>query len=138
MPMCRFGLLLIFALNSVVSAGELPSAIQAKFAVLLSRLSGNNAKIACSDSKLAAEIKTAGGELDEGSKAAYALSVDEAKKYRAAGKLVICPKVEWLPEGGSIAVVEEGGKPQVYIHMGNVTASGATLSDSILKIGKKI
>ena len=40
--------------------------------------------------------------------------------------------------GGSIAVVEEGGKPQIYLHMGNLAASGVTLSDAVLKIGKRL
>jgi hypothetical protein len=52
------------------------------------------------------------------------------------GKLIICPKLEWLPKGGSIAIVEEGGKPAIYLHMQNIGASGVTLSDAVLKIGK--
>jgi len=62
----------------------------------------------------------------------------EAASHKAAGTFVICSKLDDLPKGGSIAIVEEGGKPQIYLHTGHISASGVTLSDSLLKIGKRL
>ena len=39
--------------------------------------------------------------------------------------------------GGCIAIIEEGGKPAIYLHMQNINASGVALSEAILKIGKQ-
>ena len=84
------------------------------------------------------ELGKVGVSAEASSKIAWAASEGEVRSLKAAGKLVLCGKLDWLPVGGSIAIVEEGGKPQVYLHMGNIAASGVALSDNILKIGKKL
>jgi len=121
-----------------MSAGELPAEVQAKFIKILASSAGSAGKVACKDGGLAAELGKVGVAADAGSKVAWASSEGEVKALKGAGKLVICGKLEWLPAGGAIAIVEEGGKPQIYLHMGNIAASGVTLSDAVLKIGKKL
>ena len=51
---------------------------------------------------------------------------------------MIVPRLAWLKHGGggAIAIVEEGGKPQIYINASNVKASGMALSDTIIKMSK--
>jgi hypothetical protein len=121
-----------------LSAGDLPAETQAKFIKILASSAGSAGKVACSNAGLQAELTKAGIANDGGAKVAWASSEGEVKALKGAGKLVICGKLEWLPAGGAIAIVEEGGKPQIYLHMGNISASGVTLSDAVLKIGKKL
>ena len=118
-----------------ISAGELPAPIQAKFIRILASSAGSAGKVNCANAGLAEELGKVGVNADTGSKVAWASTEGEVKSLKAAGKLVICPKLEWLPAGGAIAIVEEAGKPQIYLHIGHITDSGLTISDSVLKIG---
>ena len=118
--------------------GDLPPDVQAKFIKILASSAGSAGKVACRDSSVEAELNKAGIAQDPGSKVAWAASEREVKALKAAGKMVICGHLEWLPVGGAIAIVEEGGKPQIYLHMGNIAGSGVSLSDAVLKIGKKL
>jgi hypothetical protein len=128
------------ALVSGVSmlAGDLTPDIQAKFVKILATSAGSPGKVDCSNAGLNAELGKVGMAHDPGSRVAWASSEGEVKSLKAAGKLVLCGKLEWLAAGGSIAVVEENGKPQIYLHMGNISASKVVLSDAVLKIGKKL
>ena len=118
--------------------GDLPVPLQAKFIRILASSAGSAGKENCGNAALVDELGKVGVSPDPGSKVAWASTEAEVKGLKAAGKLVICPKVEWLPSGGSVAIVEEAGKPQIYLHIGHITESGVTLADSVLKIGKKI
>jgi len=129
--------ILTFAFQGL-SAGELPAPIQAKFIRILASSAGSAGKVYCTNAGLAKELDKVGVTADTGSKVAWASTEGEVKSFKAAGKLVICPKQEWLPVGGAIAIVEEGGKPQIYLHIGHITDSGLTISDSVLRIGKKL
>ena len=121
-----------------VLGGDLPPEIQAKFIKILASSAGSAGKVACKDGGVMAELAKLGFANDPGSKVAWGSSEGEVKAFKGGGKLVICGKLEWLPAGGAIAIVEEGGKPQIYLHMGNIAGSGVTLSDAVLKIGKKL
>ena len=123
---------------SGLSAGDLPGEVQAKFIKILASSAGSAGKVACANGALVGELTKVGVAADGGAKVAWASSEAEVKSLKGAGKLVICGKLEWLPAGGAIAIVEEGGKPQIYLHMGHIAASGVTLSDAVLKIGKKL
>lgn len=125
-----------FAAASLL-AGDLPADVQAKFIKILASSANAGGKVACKDSAVAAELGKIGINTDPESKVAWAGSEGEVASLKSS-KLVICGKLEWLPKGGAIAVVEEGGKPQIYLHMGNIAASGVTLSDAVLKIGKRL
>jgi hypothetical protein len=111
--------------------------MQAKFIQILTNSAGSPGKVACKDPALTAALGGVGVTPDPACKVAWAASLDEVKSLKAAGKLVICGKTDWLKEGGSIALVEEGGKPQLYLQMSNIAASGVTLGEGVLKIGKK-
>jgi hypothetical protein len=118
--------------------GELPAEVQAKFIKILCASAGSAGKVACREAGLAAELTKVGLTVDPSSKVIWAASDSEARAGKSMGKLVICGHTESLPLGGAIAIVEEGGKPQIYLHMGNIAASGITLSDAVLKIGRKL
>jgi hypothetical protein len=128
---------LAFAITGL-SGGDLPAETQAKFIKILASSAGSAGKVMCSNAALAGELGKVGVSPDAGSKVAWASTEAEVKALKGAGKLVLCGRLEWLPAGGAIAVVEEGGKPQIYLHMGNIAASGVTMSDAVLKIGKKL
>jgi hypothetical protein len=121
-----------------LGAGELPPELQAKFVKILANNAGSAGKVACKNATLAAKLGEIQVAVDPGAKVAWASSEAEVAALKGAGKMVICGSLEWLPKGGSIAVVEEGGKPQIYLHMGNIAASGVTLGDAVLKIGKRL
>lgn len=128
---------LVMGAASFAAAGELPAELQAKFIKIICSNAGSAGKIAVKDAAIAGALSGMGVANDGGAKVAYAGTEADVAAFKSQGKMVICPKLEWLPKGGSIAVVEEGGKPAIYLHMQNISASGVTLSDAVLKIGKK-
>ena len=136
-PLFRAAVLCAFAFSGL-RAEELPPEVQAKFVKILASNAGSPGKIDCKNTGLMDELKKLGLTLDPGSKVAWASNDPEATALKGAGKLVICGKVASLAAGGAIAIVKEGEKPQIYLHMGNIAASGVTLSDAVLKIGKKL
>ena len=132
-------LLLIIAMLFIVPAFALPPDVNAKFVKILAASAQSSGVVACKDAAVAAELEKLGVRIDASAKVAWAASAGEVKALKAAGgKLVICGDLNQLPLGGSIAIVEEGGKPAIYLHMGNIGASGATLSDAVFKIGKRL
>jgi hypothetical protein len=131
------GLSIACSCSALLSAGDLPQDIQAKFIRIIARQPGLNGQVACADADMAKAIAAAGSAVEAGAKLVYAGSEAEVKSARAAGKLVVCGRTEWLPAGAGIALVEENGKPSIYLHLGNIGASGVTLTDVILKLGKR-
>lgn len=134
------GSLLLGAAATAISlvGGELPPEYQAKFIKIIANSSGLNGIVACKDSSMAGAVTGAGCKVEPSGRVAYGRTEAEVKALKAAGKLVICPKLELLQAGGAIAIVEENGHPAIYLNLGNIAASGVTLSDAILKIGKKL
>lgn len=130
--------MILLMATASLSSGELPTDIKAKFLKILCSSANSGGKVASKDAEINTLLITMGMSIDSAAKVAWATSEGDVTAYKGAGKLVITPKLEWLPAGGSVAIVEEGGKPQIYLHMGNIAASGLNLSDSILKIGKRL
>ena len=128
--------LIVLAAFGPLTAGDLPPAVQAKFLGIISRSANCGGKVDCHfDPTLS---KGLGADNDPSSKVAWGTNEAQVKALKAEGKLVICPSLDLLPKGGSIAIVEEDNKPQIYLHLKNITLSGVTVSDAILKIGKKL
>jgi len=124
--------LLVATLATFAFGGDLPVPLQAKFVKLIAGTAG----IRCGSAEMAEQIKAAGGSVNPGSKIAYASN--EAEIASLKGNLIIVPKLEWLPKGGCLAIVEEAGKPAIYIHLGNYEKCGVTVPDAIVKIGKRL
>jgi hypothetical protein len=125
--------LLVMGLN----AQDLAPETQAKFLKILLSSTGQFG-FACADPGFKSKLEANGIAVSPGFKMAWAESEAEVKSLKASGKLVIVPKVAWLKLGGGIAIVEEQGKPQIYLSASNVKASGMTLSDTIVKMAKKV
>lgn len=119
---------------SAPAVADLPPELQAKFIKIICSNAGSAGKVCVKDGAMTGKLGEVGVAADAASKVAYAGSEADLAAYK--GKLIICPKLEWLPKGGAIAIVEEGGKPAIYLHMQNIGASGVTLSDAVMKIGK--
>ena len=130
----RIALATIFALG--LQGQDLSPATEAKFLKILLASTGQFG-FSCSDPAFKTTLEASGLAVAPGFKMAWAASEAEVKTLKASGKLVIVPKVAWLKLGGSIALVEEAGKPQIYINPANIKASGMTLSDTIVKMAKK-
>lgn len=118
-------------ISSVLMSGELPLGLQMKFVKIIT----SNAAIACKSVVVYDELRNSGIPLDNSSKFAYATT--SAEVMSMSGKLIIVPNLELLSKGASIALVEEGGKPQIYLHVANITSSGGKIPDMIYKIGKR-
>ena len=114
-----------------------PVETQAKFIKVLLSSSGQFG-FACNDDNLKKKLEELGVSVGPGFKYAWGSSEPEVRALKAQGRFIICPNVDWLKSGGRIAIVEEGGKPQLYLHTANTKASGVTLTDAIMKIAKKI
>jgi hypothetical protein len=119
-----------------LQAQDLSAETEAKFLKILLSSTGQFG-FACSDPAFKAKLEAAGIAVAPGFKMAWAASEGEVKALKAAGKLVIVPVLGWLKAGGSLALVSEAGKPQIYLNPANVKASGMTLSDTIVKLAKK-
>jgi len=131
------GLLLLLLGDLVpLRAGDLPPEFQARFIKILIKSANLPAKIACTDAALLPELQKGGIEVNADVQIAWANNAADVKKYKGMGKLVICSQVALLAQGGAIAVVEEGGKPSIYLHKANLDASKVAMNDSIYKIGK--
>ena len=128
-----------FALVSTLGmhAQTAPLEIQAKFVKILLSSAGQFG-FACNDPSLKAKLESMGVSVGPGFKYAWGSSEAEVRALKAQDRFIICPTVDWLKSGGCIAIVEEGGKPTLYIHVANTKASGVTVSDAISRIAKKI
>ena len=128
-----------FALVSTLGmhAQTAPLEIQAKFVKILLSSAGQFG-FACNDANLKAKLEAMGVSVGPGFKYAWGSSEAEVRALKAQDRFIICPTVDWLKSGGCIAIVEEGGKPTLYIHVANTKASGVTVSDAISRIAKKI
>jgi hypothetical protein len=131
---CRTVLACLLAIG--LQAQDLSPETEAKFLKILLSSTGQFG-FACSDPAFKAKLEAAGIAVAPGFKMAWAASEGEAKTLKAAGKLVIVPVLGWLKAGGALAIVSEGGKPQVYMNPANIKATGMTLSDTIVKLAKK-
>lgn len=132
----RAHLFLALFMGFSLFSGDLPPEFQGRFVKILVKSANLPAKIACTDAALIPELQKGGLEIAADAQIAWANNAADVKKYKGMGKLVICSSVELLSAGGAIAVIEEGGKPSIYVHKANLQASGVTMSDSIFKIAK--
>jgi hypothetical protein len=126
---------LVFTLG--MNAQSAPLDTQAKFLKVLLSSSGQFG-FACNDEALKKKLEELGVSVGPGFKFAWGSSEPEVRALKAQGRFIICPNVAWLNSGACMAIVEEGGKPQLYLHTANAKASGVTISDAIAKIAKKL
>lgn len=100
----------------------------------IAKLAGTPGKVATSNSTVKAELKKLGIQIDESATLAYATTEEGVKAMKAEKKMVVCDRLDLLRKGAAIAIVEEDGKPSIYLHMRNMRASGVRLPDTSMKL----
>ena len=115
----------------LLSPGELTP-----FLRVISASMGAPGRVACKDIDLSMQLKKDGLSPDAKAPMAFAVSPAQIKTYLADGKLVVCGEEALLKEGASIAIFKEGGKSVMVVSLKNASASGFTLSDTLLKIAR--
>ena len=110
---------------------------EAKFLKVLLSTTGQFG-FACNDQGLTKKLEEMGVSVGPGFKLAWGSSEMEVRALRAQDRFVVCPSLDWLKSGACMAIVEEEGRPQLYLHTGNAKVIGMPLPDAILKIAKKI
>jgi len=127
--------LVLGSFSAWAPAGELPPEIAAKLIKIIATATGG--KVSCRDSAMKAALEGAGVTVDGDSKIVWATNPVEIKMLRSQNRLVVTGNKNFLANGAGIAIVEDGGKPKIYIHQPNIAASGVVLSDAIYKVGEK-
>jgi len=110
---------------------------EAKFLKVLLTTSGQFG-FACNDPALTKKLEDMGVSVGPGFKLAWGSSEPEVRALKAQNRFVVCPSLDWLRSGACLAIVEEEGHPQLYLHIANTKACGMTLPDAIIKLAKKI
>ena len=134
-PRLLFSALILGA--SLPVRADIPPELMAKFLKVICTNSGSAGRVSLQDAALGKALDSLGVSTDKAAKVAWATNEADVKSQAAAGKLVVCNRLALLPQGGSIAIVEEDGKPAIYLHTGHIAQSGAKVSGAILKIGKQ-
>lgn len=133
LPAAALGLALAMAQPAWCDVGP---DLQAKFLKVIAHHASSKNRVAASDPAIKAELEKHGVSIEGGANVAFAASEEELKTLVAARKIVVCAHIEWLPQGASIAIVEENGKPAIYMHTGNLEATGVKVAPAILRIGR--
>lgn len=131
-----FSTLTVASLGLNLFAGELPAETTAKLLKVV--VTGSGEKINCRDGAMKAALEATGVPLDSYGKIVWSSNPTEIKMLKSQHKLIITNRPDQLGMGASMSISEDGGKPKIHLHTGNLSASGVTLSDSILKMGEKI
>ena len=120
-----------------LDAQGVPLDTQAKFLKVLLTTTGQFG-FACNDPALTRKLEELGVSVGPGFKFAWGSSEPEVRALKAQNRFVICPSLDWLKSGACMALVEEEGRPQLYLQSANAKASGMTLPDAISKIARKL
>lgn len=118
--------------------GELPVEFKAKVVKLIAASAGSPGQVSCKDAVMLAELSKMGVNDHPSAKVAYANSEAEILALKKQGKFILCGKSDLLPAGASVAIVEEGNRPLILFQMANITSSGITLPESVLRTGVKV
>lgn len=118
------------------AAADVAPDLQAKFVKVIARHASSKDRVAVTQAGLKAELEKLGVSIEASARVAYAGSLEEVKAMAAERKLVVCGNLAWLPQGASIAIVEENGKPAIYVHTGNLEATGIKVAPAIMRIGR--
>jgi hypothetical protein len=127
--------LVLGSFSAWAPAGDLPPEVAAKLIKIIATATGG--KVSCRDSAMKAALEAAGITVDSDSKIVWAVNPVEIKMLRTQNRLVITGNKSFLANGAGIAIVEDGGKPKIFLHQPNIAASGVALSDAIYKVGEK-
>ncbi len=125
--------LILGSFSAWLPAGDLPPEVAAKLIKIIATASGG--KVSCRDSGMKSALEAIGVTVDGDSRVVWATNPVEIKMLK--GRLIIVGRKEFLSAGAGIAIVEDGGKPKIYLNQASVTASGVAMADAIYKLGEK-
>lgn len=135
--MMKFSLAILAAtLGFSLSAGELPTEMTAKIVKVI--VNGTGGRIVCRDGAMKSALESNSVSTEGNSNIVWSSNPSEIRMLKSQRKLIISNKSEHLAMGAGIAITEDGGKPKIYLHPGNIAASGVAVSDAVMKIGEKI
>jgi len=129
---------LILSIALATAAPQLSPAERDPFLRVLSAGAGAPGRIACKDIDQAMQMKKDGLSPDAKAPVAWAANAAQIKDYLAEGKLVVSGDPADFKAGASIVITREHGKPALIIDSRNAAASGVTLSDTVLKIARRL
>jgi hypothetical protein len=132
----RLAPLALLLLASLPAWSDVAPDLQAKFLKVIATHASSKGRVAVTHEGIKAELEKLGVSVDASANVAFAGQESELKAFVAAKKIVVCGRIEWLPQGASIAILEENGKPAIYMHTGNLEATGVKVSPAILRIGR--
>jgi hypothetical protein len=133
----KFLPVLALAAGTVLAAQGAPLEVEAKFVKILVTSMGQFG-FACNDDALKARLEGMGISVGPGFKFAWAMSDAEVMALKAQGRFIVCPNPDWFKHGACMAVTQEEGRPQLFMSVANVKASGVVLPEAIAKIAKKM
>ena len=115
-------------------AGDISPEIAAKLIKIIAVSAGG--KVSCRDATMKTALEGVGVTVDGDSKIVWATNPVEIKMLKMQNRLVITGNKSFLASGAAIALVEDGGKPKIYLNQSAIAASGIALSDAIYKVGQ--
>lgn len=123
-------------LGSALRAGELPQELAARLLKVV--VAGTGSGVFCRDGAMKAALEAQGLSTDSGSKVAWSNNPAEVKALKSQGKLVVSGRPDLMGQGAGVVLVEENGKPKILLNPGAISASGVSLSDTVLKVGERL
>jgi hypothetical protein len=125
--------------GSLLAADDgLPRPLMARFVVALARLANTGKHVACHEAVMSRELKNLGMTLDDAAPLAFASSEAEVRSLAAARKVVVTPSLDLLVKGGAIAIVQEDGKPSIYLHLRHLDETGVKFSTRLSEFANTI
>ena len=115
-------------------AGDISPEIAAKLIKIIAVSAGG--KVSCRDATMKTALEGVGVTVDGDSKIVWATNPVEIKMLKMQNRLVITGNKSFLASGAAIALVEDGGKPKIYLNQSAIATSGIALSDAIYKVGQ--
>ena len=125
---------LVFTLG--LQAQGAPLDIQAKFVKVLLSSTGQFG-FACNEPGLKARLEAMGVSVGPGFKLAWGSTEPEVRALKAQGRFILCPNPDWLKAGASLAILDDGGRPELFMDPANVKASGIVLPDAIAHLARR-
>lgn len=117
---------------------EVPVPILAKIVRILAARVGSQGRIACTDARLAEELRRLGVQIDPDAMVAWAGNLNEIKILRPTRKLILCGRLDFLPPGGCIAIVIEEDRPALYMHMRHLGDSRVMIPPDLYDISTRM
>lgn len=139
--MKRFLLFLLCLLAPALNAGDVPPAKVATFLKQFAAVHGQPGKVNVKDPAVVAAIKAmpGGPEITNDAIIVFCTTASEVKSWSAKkGHVTVVPRLDLMPAGGCLALVEENNLPKVYVRPDNYNEAGIELPKFMKQLGTPI